>query len=81
MNELLQWLTKNQLDKYYDILVENDITNLELLAELSEDDIKELGFTLVDRKRFSIGIKNNEEQSIISPEEKELLLKLPYIIT
>ena len=44
MNELLNWLTLNQLEKYADILQQNDITSVDLLIELSEDDIKELGF-------------------------------------
>ena len=54
MDQLLDWLTLNQLEKYADILQQNDITSVDLLIELSEDDIKELGFSLGDRKRFAI---------------------------
>ncbi len=44
MKELLKWLEANQLEKYHEVLIENDINTLELLAELSEEDLKELGF-------------------------------------
>ena len=44
MKELLKWLEANQLEKYQEVLIENDINTLELLAELSEEDLKELGF-------------------------------------
>ncbi len=44
MKELLKWLESNQLEKYQEVLIENDINSLELIAELSEDDLKELGF-------------------------------------
>ena len=81
MEELLNWLKNNQLDKYQTILIENDITNLELLSELTEDDIKELGFSLGDRKRFVIGIKELESNSSeLSHEDRTLIDSLPYVI-
>jgi tetratricopeptide (TPR) repeat protein len=80
MKELLNWLETNNLEKYTEILIANDITNLELLSELTEVDIKELGFSLGDRKRFLIGIKNITDKTIISTTDHELLQKLPYVI-
>ena len=81
MEELLNWLESNQLEKYQEILIENDINDLELLAELSEEDIKELGFSLGDRKRFIIGIKELEyNSSKLSPEDVDLIASLPYVI-
>ena len=81
MSELSKWLESNQLEKYQEILIENDITNLELLSELTEDDIKELGFSLGDRKRFVIGIKELENNSSkLSPEDIDLISSLPYVI-
>jgi len=81
MNELLNWLTLNQLEKYADILQQNDITSVDLLIELSEDDIKELGFSLGDRKRFAIAIKSLTNSGIqLSPEDLELINSLPYVI-
>ena len=81
MEELLKWLKNNQLEKYQEILIENDITNIELLSELTEEDIKELGFSLGDRKRFVIGIKELESNSSeLSQEDSTLIDSLPYVI-
>ena len=81
MEELLNWLKNNQLEKYQVVLIENDINTLELLAELSEDDLKELGFSLGDRKRFVIGIKELESNSSqLSQEDIALIASLPYVI-
>lgn len=81
MEELLNWLKNNQLEKYQKILIENDITNLELFSELTEEDIKELGFSLGDRKRFAIGIKKLESNSSeLSQEDIVLINCLPYVI-
>ncbi len=81
MEELLNWLNNNQLEKYQEVLIENDITNLKLLSELTEDDLKELGFSLGDRKRFLIGIKELENNSNqLSTEDTELIASLPYVI-
>ena len=81
MDELLNWLIANQLEKYADILQQNDITSVDLLIELSEDDIKELGFSLGDRKRFTIAKKSLTNSGIqLSPEDLELINSLPYVI-
>ena len=75
MEELLNWLKNNQLEKYQEILIKNDINDLELLSELTEDDIKELGFTLGDRKRFIIGIKDlASNSSQLTQEDIDLSL-------
>lgn len=37
MKELLDWLKTNQLEKYQEVLVENDINTLELLAIVSAE--------------------------------------------
>jgi len=75
MKELLDWLKTNQLEKYQEVLVENDINTLELLAELSEEELKELGFSLGDRKRFVLGISRK-----LSLEDINLIASLPYVI-
>ncbi len=81
MEELSNWLKANQLEKYQEILIENDINDLELLSELTEDDIKELGFSLGDRKRFIIGIKDLASNSSQLPQEDiDLIASLPYVI-
>lgn len=56
---------------------------MDILFELTEADLKELGFSLGDRKRFLKGLKTskpNEASSSISQEEQELLDNLPYVI-
>ena len=81
MDEFRNWLTLNQLEKYAEILLQNDITNLELLIELSEDDLKELGFSLGERKRFAIAIKKLSNNIIeLSSEDEALINSLPYVI-
>ena len=81
MDELLNWLTLNQLEKYADILQQNDITSVDLLIELSEDDLKELGFSLGDRKRFTIAKKSLTNSGIqLSAEDLALINSLPYVI-
>jgi tetratricopeptide (TPR) repeat protein len=81
MDQLLDWLNVNQLEKYADILQQNDINSVDLLIELSEDDIKELGFSLGDRKRFTIAKKSLINSTIqLSSEDLALINSLPYLI-
>ena len=81
MNELFKWLQDNQLEKYADVLKENDIESIDLLTELSEDDLKTLGFSLGDRKRFTIAVKSLENKSIhLSSDDLALIEALPYVI-
>ena len=81
MDILQNWLKANQLDKYSEVLLQNDITSVELLIELSEDDLKELGFSLGDRKRFAIAKKSLGNNTIqLTSEDIELINSLPYVI-
>lgn len=81
MDNLHKWLQANELDKYFEILLENDITSIELLIELSEDDLKELGFSLGDRKRFAIAKKSLLSNTFqLTSEDIELINSLPYVI-
>ena len=81
MNELIKWLQENQLEKYADVLKQNDIESIDLLTELSEDDLKTLGFSLGDRKRFTIAVKNLGNKSIhLSSDDLALIESLPYVI-
>lgn len=50
MSELARWLEEHGLGKYEEVFAENDI-NLDVRADLSEDDLKELGISLDDRRR------------------------------
>ena len=81
MDEFTNWLIANQLEKYADILQQNDITSVDVLIVLSEDNLKELGFSLGDRKRFTIAVKNISNNSIdLSPDDLALINSLPYVI-
>ena len=83
MEQFSTWLNINQLEKYQQILIENDINTLELVADLSEDELKELGFSMGDRKRFFIAIKSITSSvniSTISQEDQQLIASLPYVI-
>jgi hypothetical protein len=81
MDNIFKWLKENELEKYHQVLLENAFTNLELLTELSDDDLKELGFLMGDRKRFKIAVNNLCAGSgQLSEEESRLLDKLPYLI-
>jgi class 3 adenylate cyclase/tetratricopeptide (TPR) repeat protein len=51
MTDLQCWLDSIRLGKYADAFVENDI-GLDVLPELSESDLKDLGLSMGDRKRF-----------------------------
>jgi tetratricopeptide (TPR) repeat protein len=80
-NTLAQWLQDNQLEKYADVLKENDIESIDLLTELSEDDLKTLGFSLGDRKRFTIAVKNLGNKSMgLSADDLAFIDSLPYVI-
>ncbi len=51
VSDLDAWLAQFGFERYSPILAENDV-DLSVLPDLSESDLKELGFTLGDRKRF-----------------------------
>lgn len=48
---LEEWLCQCDLEKYLDILRDNHI-DLDVVGDLNSDDLKELGLSLGDRKRF-----------------------------
>lgn len=51
MDELGTWLSSHGLGMYIDVFKENDLT-LDLLSELDQSDLRELGLSLGHRKRF-----------------------------
>ncbi|MEM7407161.1 MAG: AAA family ATPase [Pseudomonadota bacterium] len=56
MRDLLGWLKECGLEKYVDILRENDV-DLDVVSEVGESDLKEFGFSFGDRKRFLRGVR------------------------
>jgi class 3 adenylate cyclase/tetratricopeptide (TPR) repeat protein len=55
MSDIGDWLNRYGLGKYTTSLLENDI-GFDILPSLSSEDLKELGFSLGDRKRFQTAI-------------------------
>jgi len=56
MTELAAWLEKHGLGQFAQVLAENDI-DMDVLASLTEDDLKELGFSIGHRRRFMNALK------------------------
>lgn len=59
-NDLAGWLATHGLEKYLETLRHNEI-DLDVLAEIDEDDLKELGFSLGDRKRFLKAVRQDAD--------------------
>jgi class 3 adenylate cyclase/tetratricopeptide (TPR) repeat protein len=55
MSDIGDWLNRYGLGKYTASLLENDI-DFDIVSSLSPEDLKELGFSLGDRKRFQTAI-------------------------
>ena len=51
MSNLRDWLRKNKFDQYADVFEANDI-DLDILPELTEDDLAKLGVSLGNRRRL-----------------------------
>jgi len=51
VDQLHQWLRDNQLEKYHGVFEENAV-DIDVLPELSEEDLRELGVPLGDRRRL-----------------------------
>jgi len=62
MQDIGEWLTKHDLEIYIQAFVDNGIT-VDLLDELDQDDLKEIGLNLGDRKRFLIAVRENRTDS------------------
>src|ERR1017187_7078676 len=55
MSDLRNWLRGNNLEQYADAFEANDI-DLDILAELSDSDLEQLGVSLGNRRRLSKAI-------------------------
>lgn len=66
MSELRRWLESRSLAALEPALVENDI-DIDLLAELSDDDMREIGLTLGQRKRLRGAIDAGLDGAAPSP--------------
>lgn len=60
MNDVRKWLEANGLGQYAETFATNDI-DFDLIATLTDDDLKELGLTLGHRKRFAQTVARLDE--------------------
>ncbi len=56
MLDISEWLGKHNLGSYSQSFIDNGIT-VDLLNELNQDDLREIGLNLGDRKRFLIAVR------------------------
>ena len=61
MRDIAEWLEAHGLGEHVDACRENGI-GLDVLAELAEDDLRELGFNLGDRRRFRAALRAGQPQ-------------------
>lgn len=69
MDGIAQWLTRHGLGQYAETFTENDI-DLDVLPDLTDDDLKELGLSLGHRKRLlkAAAPAPAEPASVTAPE-------------
>ena len=71
MTDLQGWLDSIGLGKYAEAFVENDL-GLDVLPELSESDLKELGLSMGDRKRFLKALATAQARPTEDAERRQL---------
>ena len=74
MTDIGRWLEERGLGEYTDVFVENGV-DLDVVSQLSEEDLKDLGLNLGDRRRFQAALHN--PPSAASAELEELTTALP----
>src|SRR5437879_3264355 len=77
MGELRDWLRENHLEQYADAFEANDI-DLDILADLDDHDLEQLGLSLGNRRRLLKAIAARNTQAIpISSLDKASSLDKP----
>ena len=68
--DLEQWLTANGLENYIDVFRQNDI-GADVLTQLTEEDLKEMGFPIGARRRFltAVNPEGHSQTPQPSPEQ------------
>lgn len=66
MDRFKAWLERHSLGKHHDLFVEHSI-DLEIISELDEADLAELGLTLGDRKRVMRALRSFNETTTKLP--------------
>jgi hypothetical protein len=74
MDDIRLWLDQNGLGRYAKVFAENAV-DLEVLPELTEEDLKELGIPLGDRRKLQRLIKRHEKPTEPSSEKRKEHIK------
>ncbi|MFT7529434.1 MAG: putative ATPase/class 3 adenylate cyclase [Gammaproteobacteria bacterium] len=72
MQSISDWLVENGFESFIDTFLENELT-VEVLSELTEEDLKELGLSMGPRKLF---LKRLREQAITSSPNESIVAKV-----
>ena len=67
MTDLRPWLEAHGFAEYAEVFAENDV-DLEVLPELRDEDLKELGVSLGHRSRLLKALREMPEDAGASPE-------------
>lgn len=72
MSDFREWLRDIGLEQYADVLIENDV-DLEILSELTEDDLETLGLSLGHRKKLlkAVAARQTAADTERSTEEQD----------
>ena len=63
MSDLRDWLRRNKLEQYADAFEANDI-DLDILPDLNDDDLEQLGLSLGNRRRFMKAIAARDTDAV-----------------
>jgi len=64
--EITAWLERHGLGQYAEVLAENDV-DLDVLPQLSDDDLKELGLSLGHRRKLLAALREPESRAATAP--------------
>ena len=69
-DQMRQWLDQHGLGRYAKAFAENDI-DLDVLSDLSDVDLRELGVTLGDRKRLLKAVRDEPTEAPEPPQTED----------
>jgi len=64
--EIAAWLERHGLGQYAEVLAANDV-DLDVLPHLSDDDLKELGFSLGHRRKLLAALRATAPDPVVAP--------------
>ncbi len=71
MAEVREWLIKNDLQELVETFEQNNFKSLDLLSDIEESDLKEMGITAVGTKKlFFKKVKGLKETPAVQPQPR-----------